>query len=39
MFPWGSRTQMVGYGLEFRSRLIVDGFAFFFGQHSLLEGL
>ena len=26
---------MVGYSLEFRSRLIVDGFAFFFGQQSV----
>ena len=24
---------MAGYNLEFRSRLTVDDFAFFFGQH------
>ena len=32
-FPWGPLTQMAGYNVEFRSRLIVDGSAFFFAQH------
>ena len=29
-FPWGSLTQMAGYNQEFPSRLMVDGFTFFF---------
>ena len=33
VFPWGPLTQMAGYNVEFRSRLIVDGSAFFFAQH------